>query len=169
VPLATRRATPKPAIGLWQGAIAAGVALVAIGALAAWALVLRDRVDDRDRELANARDVIAALAMSAGTLKMESEYEGHTVDAVIGVPKEGSLVTVVLTGLPEAASGHGYRLWLFRDGEPQIDLSLSRDDDGNVVAQVELDLSQYDEMEVDAQSVDDDAPGGELVIGGPLR
>ena len=150
-------------------AIAAGLfAAVAAGAVV-WALVLQARLDERDGQLADARLAAGAFARSAETLRMESEFSGNAVEAAIAVPSEGTIITVVVTGLPGLQMGDEYRLWLFADGQPQTGVPLTPDGQGNVVAQLDVDLTQFDAMELDAQAVGATEPGGELVLGGPLR
>ncbi len=150
-------------------AIAAGVFAAAAAAAVVWALVLQARLDDRDKQLADARLAAGAFANSSETLRMESEFSGNAVEAAIAMPSEGTIITVVVTGLPGLQSGDGYRLWLFADGQPQTGVPLTPDGQGNVVAQLDVDLAQFDAMELDAQPLEATAPGGELVIGGPLR
>ena len=159
---------PRDRRATWL-ALAAGVFAAAAAAAVVWALVLQARLDDRDQQLADARLAAGAFARSAETLHMESEFSGNAVEAAIAVPPEGTLVTVVVTGLPALPSGDAYQLWLFTDGQAQTGVPLVPDGEGNVVAQLDVDLSQFDAMELDAQPADATEPGGELVIGGPLR
>lgn len=170
-PIASRRQVPEQRRDVWRqvSTLAAAVfAAVAVGAIA-WALVLQNDLDQREQELDAARIAAGAFARSAETLHMESDFSGGPVEAAIAVPREGTNITVVVTGLPDLPEGEAYRLWLFADGDPQAGVPLAPDSNGNVVAQLDVDLSQFDAMELDAQSVDASAPGGRLVIGGPLR
>jgi hypothetical protein len=153
----------------WTLAAAACLVVAVTAGLGAWILVLSGRIDDRDEQLAAARQAAASFALSSEMLHMESRYGGNAIDAAIAVPEEGREITVVVSGLPEPADGHGYRLWLLADGGDPVSLPLMPDDDGNVVASVNIDLNQFDEMELDAQPLEATAPGGQLVIGGPLR
>lgn len=162
----SHRGRPVPA---WTLAAAASVAVILVTGLSAWVVSLSNRLEDREAELAAARQAAASFAATAQTLHMESDYDGNAIDAAIAVPAEGREITIVVRGLPPPADGHGYRLWLLADGGDPLSLTLSPDADGNVVARATVDLDQFDEMELDAQPLDASAPGGELVIGGPLR
>lgn len=150
-------------------AIAAGIATAAFAAALAWALVLNSRLDDKTERLASAEEALGAFAARGDTLHMDSEFHGNAIEAAIAVPEQEQRITVVVTGLPAAAAGEGYKLWLFADGEPAAGVPLAPDENGNVVARLDIDLSQFDAMELNAQAPDDPEPGGELVIGGPLR
>lgn len=161
-----RRGVRVPA---WTLGAAASVAVVLVTGLSAWVMILSGRIDDREAELLDARRAAASFAATQQTLHMESDYGGNAIDAAIAVPAEGQQITIVVRGLPPPADGHGYRLWLLADGSEPLSLTLSPDADGNVVARAALDLGRFDEMELDAQPFDATAPGGELVIGGPLR
>lgn len=150
-------------------AMAAGLFAAVAAAAVVWALVLQSRLDERDDQLADARLAAGAFARSAETLRMESEFSGNAVEAAIAVPPHGTIITVVVTGLPGLETGDEYRLWLFADGQPQTGVPLAPDGEGNVVAQLDVDLTQFDAMELDAQPVGATEPGGDLVIGGPLH
>jgi anti-sigma-K factor RskA len=162
----TGRRTMVPA---WTLAVAATIGVAMIAGMAAWIAVLYGRLDDRGDDLAAARQAAASFAISSEMLHMESDYAGHAIDAAISVPREGQEVTIVVNGLPPSEEGHGYRLWLLAKGGDPVSLTLSPDADGNVVVRTTLDLEQFDEMELDAQPLEATAPGGQLVIGGPLR
>lgn len=150
-------------------AIAAGIAAAAFAAALAWALVLNNRLDESDARLASAEQALGAFVTQGETLHMDSEFHGSTIEAAIAVPENSENITVVVTGLPVSAAGEGYKLWLFANGEPGGGVLLTPDANGNVVAQLDIDLTEFDEMELNAQPVDASEPGGELVIGGPLR
>jgi anti-sigma-K factor RskA len=150
-------------------AIAAGIATAAFAAALAWALVLNSRLDDKTERLATVEEALGAFAARGDTLHMDSEFHGNAIEAAIAVPEQEQQITVVVTGLPPVAAGEGYKLWLFSNGEPAAGVPLAPDENGNVVARLDIDLSQFDAMELNAQAPDDAEPGGELVIGGPLR
>jgi anti-sigma factor RsiW len=152
----------------WPWLAAAAAATVAFGAIAS-SVVLLNRIDNQDEQLAAAKAALDAIARSDSTLHMESVYAGANIQAVIAVAGEEEPVSVLITGLPRTADGEAYRLWLFDDGEPSAGVALTPDADGVVYAQLDIDLTAYDAMELDAQAADDEAPGGDLVLGGSLR
>jgi hypothetical protein len=167
-----RRGERRSASWMFPGTAVAAVAVVAtalVVGLLLWSLALSERLDDRDAQLIAARAAAGSFAQSAEMLHMESEFAGNAVNAAITVPASGTPITVVVTGLPHLDEGSGYRLWLFANGRPETSVALEADAHGNVVATLDVDLSQFDEMELDAQSVKATAPGGDLVLGGPLR
>ena len=155
----------------WAPLAAAAAAVIAIVVgLASWALVLNDRLDEREDRLARLESLVGAVATSGQVLTMEGTEAAPGVHAALIVPADGNGVYVLANNVPQPESGTGYHLWLFDDDQPVPGGVLTPDEDGNVVTRIEgVDLSQFERMEVDVQPLGSQAPGGTTVLGGPLN
>jgi anti-sigma-K factor RskA len=157
--------------GQWAplGAAAAAVIAIVVG-LTAWALVLNNRLDDRDAELARVQDLVGAVTTSGQVLTMEGTEAAPQVHAALIVPSDGDGVFVLANNVPQPDEGTGYHLWLFDDDQPVSGGVLTPDDEGTVAVRIAgVDLSQFERMEVDVQPLGSDAPGGTTVLGGELN
>jgi hypothetical protein len=149
---------------MWPAAAAAAL-FVVCGGLLGWALVLNNRLDDRDDQLARSRTLLEAVSSSSRVLTMEGTDAAPDVDAALVLGEQGGVAVIANNG-PAPESGQGYHLWLFRDGEAQYAGLLEPDDEGDVLVALEANIDEYDAMEVDLQPLASTAPGGTTVLEG---
>lgn len=147
-------------------AAAAAIVLAVVGGMGAWVAVLNNRVEDRDSQIAASRDLISAITVSQAVLTMEGTEAAPNVHAAL-VVDEASVV-VLANNVPQPAPGTGYHLWLFEGDTPVYGGLLVPDAAGVVKTAVQVDLRQFDRMEVDVQPLDATSPGGVTVVGGEL-
>jgi anti-sigma-K factor RskA len=149
----------------WAPLAAAAAAVIAIVVgLASWALVLDNRLEERDKQLARAEALVSAVTTSGRVLTMEGTDAAPDVHAALIVPSDGD------NNVPQPERGTGYHLWLFANDEPVPGGVLTPDGNGNIVTRIDgVDLAQFDRMELDVQPLGSDSPGGTTVLGGALN
>lgn len=149
--------------------VAAAFIFGVVGGLAGWALILGDRLNQKDDDLANGRDALETLLQSDRQIRMKSHYRGADVTAVLALPPGDEPPLLLLNDAPRLPSGEGYHVWLFVGGLPTSAGVLIPDDGGDAMARIDLDVTTYDRMEIDVQQGGATIPGGERVLDGELR
>ena len=149
-----------------------GVALAFIiglvGGVAGWALVLGDRLQQRDDDLAGSRDTIETLLNSEHQIRLESAPRSAGVSALLALPDSGRPL-LLLSEAPRLPSGEGYHVWLWAGATPVSIAVLRPDERGDAAARLDADLAGYERIEIDAQALDATVPGGDVVALGALR
>lgn len=169
----TGAAAPRPAFGeamaRWApiGVVSAIVIAGFVG-LIGWAMVLNDRIDERDDRIAQLQTFVDAVPRSETVLTMEGTEAAPEVHAAL-VVADGDRVHVIATGVPLPEAGSGYHLWLFENGEPVHAAVLQPNQQGVITAVLEANIALFDSMQVDLQPVDATAPGGVTVLQGGLN
>lgn len=155
----------------WAPVTAAAAAVVAIVVgLTSWSLVLNERLDERNEELARFNQLVDSVAGSGAVLTMEGTDAAPGLRAALVVPEDGRGVVVLADNVPAPAPGQAYHLWLFDGETPVYGGTLVPDDNGHIVRTLpDVELAQFERMEVDAQPEDAGAPGGVTVVGGELN
>ena len=149
--------------------VAAAFIIGLVGGLTGWAVVLGDRLDKRKDDLGKSHDTIETLLHSDHVVRLQSTYAGLDVRAVVAIPATGTGALLVVSDVPSPTAGDAYHLWFFSDGVAQSNGVLTPDANGDITTSVNIDLARYDRIEIDLQSSDATAPGGQLVIAGALR
>jgi hypothetical protein len=123
-------------------------------------------LDERNDQLAQRDLTVASLLDANQVLTMEGTEAAPDVRAALVVLDDE--VVVVANNVPEPEPGTAYHLFLFREGVPEVHAILEAED-GEILATLEADLSEYDAMEVDVLPLAATEPGGTTVVGGELN
>lgn len=148
--------------------VAAAFIFGVVGGLAGWALILGDRLNQKDDDLVKGRDALETLLHSDHQIRIESHYRDADVTAVLALPS-GEQPLLLLSDAPRLPTGEGYHVWLIGGGTPVSAGVLEPNDGGDATKRIDADLSKYERMEIDAQPASASAPGGERVLEGALR
>ena len=141
----------------WAGLAAAVLALVAAGMLI-WALVLQDRLNEREDELA----AIEQTAAAAGDTVVALTYVLTPTDAgpdtangvLFPLPTNPDMANLNILGMPPPPEGQTYQLWFVQldpQGNPAVaipSVTFGVDEDGNGSAEVPLTDQPFDILAV---------------------
>jgi len=154
----------------WAPMAAAAAVIAIVAGVTSWAVILNNRLNERDDELAQLNQLVDSIAASGAVLTMEGTDAAPDLRAALVVPEDGRGVVVLADNVPAPAPGQAYHLWLWDGDTPVYGGVLVPDDNGHIVRAVpDIELAQFDRMEVDAQPEDATEPGGVTVVGGELN
>jgi anti-sigma factor RsiW len=137
-------------------ALAAAAAVVAV-ALGAWAFSLQSELDETRAALARQDDAAEVLADPNARSVSLAGAEGRLVVAA------GGPAALVISGLDPAPTGHGYEMWVIRDGQPRS-AGTFRVENARVVVRLQRDVPRGSTVAVTLEP-EDGTPGPE---GSPL-
>ena len=112
--------------------VAAAFIVGLVGGVTGWAVVLGDRLDQKNNDLNASRNTLETLVHSGKIATMDGAINATPVHGALGIPASGSGAVVVVSDLPTPSSGQGYHLWLFSNGTARLAGVWSPDDHGDL-------------------------------------
>jgi outer membrane murein-binding lipoprotein Lpp len=148
---------------VWPIAMVPLLLLIAGGSY--WGLQLRQKIDDRDSQMAELQAQINSMAMTVpadGTdYVMKADPNAPTATGKIAVDKDGTTATVMVQ-VDQPSASRSYDVYIFKDGRliRQEPVALNERGYGSASIPLEEPFANYERVEVEARPMATDGTDG---------